>query len=567
MDETLVELRSAVEALRARVERLEARLVELSAEPHPPNRGRPPADEVDAPRLPALPQGGLALAGRSLLVLAGAYLIRSLTDAGTLPAPLGVALGLAYAAAWQLRADRDARGGRRASAVVHGLTASAIAFPLIWETTARFGLLGGFAAGAALLAFAVLGLAVSWRHDLSASAWLTTLAACAAVVAVLASTHEAVTALVTLLALAAVLEWLAFRDAWLGLRWCVAAVLDAVAVLLVASGARAEPPASYPGLAGPEAAAALLALPALYVTSVAARTLRRGCPVKLFEAVQGTLAATLGLAGAARVLAAHGRPSELPALLAVALGALCYAVAFAHAERRPGQGRNFYFYSSAGGLLMLGGTLELGLGAGLPLVWAGLGATAVGLGRRFDRTTLRAHGASYLLAAALVAGLASAGVRALAGLSPVALPRLAWAVAAAAALAWGVLAGERYAGSASARLPRLLLALVAVLSLAEAARRATSSALGSRLSLDAGAEAVARSAVLVALILVLAWLAQRGQPELVWLVYPLVAAGALKLLLHDVRSGRPATLVASLALYGSLLILLPRLLKARERPG
>jgi hypothetical protein len=119
----------------------------------------------------------------------------------------------------------------------------------------------------------------------------------------------------------------------------------------------------------------------------------------------------------------------------------------------------------------------------------------------------------------------------------------------------------------AARLPRLLLALVVVLALAEAVCGALAVTLGSVLAADPGAQAVARSAVLVALVLGLAWLAPRGQPELGWLVYPLVAVGALKLLLQDVRAGRPATLVASLGLYGLLLILLPRLLKPRVRPG
>ena len=568
MNETIDDVTSEVDTLRSRVERLEDRVAELEAHSRPASHDRSLAEDVETKQLPALPQGGLALAGRCLLVLAGAYLIRALTDAAALPAPAGVALGLLYAASWQVLADRDAQAGRRASAVLHGLAASAIAFPLIWETTVRFGLLGGRTAGAAVFLFALLGLAVSWRHHLSASAWQTTLAACATALSLLVSTHEPVTALLTLLSLAAALEWLAFRDAWLGLRWCVAGALDAVAVLLVAIGVRAEPPRSYAGFDGFEAAAALLALPALYVTSVAARTLRRGCPVKLFEVVQGTLAAALGFVGAARVLAAHGRASDLPALVAIALGALCYTVAFAHAERRPGQGRNFYFYSTAGGLLMLGGTLELGLGAGLALVWTGLGMTAVGLGRRFGRTTLRTHGALYLLAAAYDAGLPAAGVRALSGFAPGELPRLAWAVAVGAALAWGVLAGEPAAAQPpGARLPRLLLALLAVLSLAEAARAALGVAIGRHLALDAGSEAVARSAVLVALALGLAWLARRGQPELAWLVYPLVAVGALKLLLSDVRSGRPATLVVSLGLYGSLLILLPRLLKARGQSG
>ena len=98
-----------------------------------------------------------------------------------------------------------------------------------------------------------------------------------------------------------------------------------------------------------------------------------------------------------------------------------------------------------------------------------------------------------------------------------------------------------------------------VLALAEGARVGLAAALGSWLAADAGAQAVARSAVLVALVLALAWLAPRGQPELAPLVYPLVAIGALKLLLQDLQAGRPATLVASFGLYGALLILLPRL--------
>ena len=59
--------------------------------------------------------------------------------------------------------------------------------------------------------------------------------------------------------------------------------------------------------------------------------------------------------------------------------------------------------------------------------------------------------------------------------------------------------------------------------------------------------------MLAGLALALAWAAQRASlPELGWLVYPLLAAGGLKLLLEDMREGRPATLVASLALYGAV---------------
>jgi hypothetical protein len=43
------------------------------------------------------------------------------------------------------------------------------------------------------------------------------------------------------------------------------------------------------------------------------------------------------------------------------------------------------------------------------------------------------------------------------------------------------------------------------------------------------------------------------------LVYPTLAVGALKLLLDDLRKGRPATLFISFVLYGIALILAPRL--------
>ena len=568
MRDDLHEAGSALAALQERLLRLEQRVAALEARPR---QATPePSVEVEAIHVPALPPGGLALAGRALLVLAGAYVFRALTDAGVLPALVGAAIGLAYAVFWQLRADRDARRGARASAMVHGAAASAVAFPLVFETTARFGLLRAAGASAAVVGFAGLGLLVAFRQRLSANAWLTTLAACATLVALLASTHDTVTALVALLALAALVEWLAFHDAWLGLRWCAAATLDTVALLLIAIGTRPEPPASDARLSALEPAAALVALSVLYVASIAARTLRRGCPVRAVRGrarhARGGHRARRGAAGARR---ARLRRAAARALRRLARRALCYAVAFAFAERRPGQGRNFYFYATAGGLLMLGGTRELGMGAALPLLWTGLGIAAVALGRRFGRTTLRVHGALYLAAAALDGGLAAAGARALFGLPPAAVPPLGWAIALGAGVAWGMLAGEAdgpHSTPRGARLSRLLLALLLVLALAEAARLSLGAVLGQALAADPGTQAVARSAVLVALVLALASLARRSQPELAGLAYALLAAGGLKLL-QDVRGGRPATLVASFALYGSLLILVPRLLPGRKRPA
>jgi hypothetical protein len=529
---------------------------------------RPTADapaEVQA-ALPTLPQGTLALAGASLLIFAGAYLIRALTDSHVLPPATGVAIGLAYAAVWQLKADRDAHHGSRESAGFLALASNLIAFPLIWETAARLGLLGARAAYVALVTFFVLGIGVAWRRHLTFCAWLTTALALATAVALLVSSHDLLAALVSLVAIGACLEWLALHDTWRGLRWVAALALDGVALLLVAVATRPRLPEGYVPLTTAAASTALLALPALHVAAVAARTLLRGRPVTVFEVAQGLIAVVLGFGGAWRVLAVHAQSTEGPAILALLLGLLCYGVAFAFVERRAGQGRNFYFYSSAAGLLMLGGTLGLDLGASLPLTWGALGLTAAILGRRFGRMTLRVHSAVYLLAGAVETGLMVACIRSLAGQHTSPLAAGAWLAAGLTALGWAVLATDPGAPrSGVARTPQLLLALLVAFALGKAVQMALWATLGDSLARDAGAAAVTRTAVLAGLVLALAWLSRRCElPELGWLVYPLVALGGVKLVTQDLPHGRPATLVLSLALYGAVLILAPRLLKRRE---
>ena len=571
MTDRLDEMQSAVRELGNELRRLEARVRELEGRGGPAVARRAAAEEGARPAavLPgvAMPQGTVALAGRTLLVLAGAYLARALTDAQAVPAAVGVALGLAYAVAWLLRADREASRGRRESAVFHALAGSLIAFPLLWETTARFGLLGPRAAAAGVAGFFALGTGVAWRRGLGVVACAVTGLALATAVALLVATRDLAAAFAALLAVAAGLEWLAYRERWLPLRWWAAALLDAVAFLIAAVVARPQGlPEGYAPLAPGAAAGALLALPALYVASLAARTLRRGRLVTFFEVAQGSLAIVLGFGGAYRVLAAHGGSVEGLGILALVLGTACYAVAFAFAERRAGEGRNFYFYSTAAGLLVLAGVNAVAFGPALPFALGGLGLAAAVFGRRFGRMTLRVHSALYLVAGALLTGLLAACARALAGPATGALPALAWVAGLAAAGGWAVLATDPGAPRTGwARVPPLLLALLVVLALGKALQAALWMSTGERLAGDPGLAAVARTAVLAALVLGLALASRQGSwPELAWLVYPLVALGGLKLLLQDLREGRPATLVLSLTLYGTVLLLAPRLLKRAE---
>jgi hypothetical protein len=80
--------------------------------------------------------------------------------------------------------------------------------------------------------------------------------------------------------------------------------------------------------------------------------------------------------------------------------------------------------------------------------------------------------------------------------------------------------------------------------------------------------ATARTAALAACAVALAAVSRRGPlREAAVLVYPALFLGAVKLVVEDVPSGRPATLFASLTLYGSALILAPRLLPRPPAPA
>jgi hypothetical protein len=142
---------------------------------------------------------------------------------------------------------------------------------------------------------------------------------------------------------------------------------------------------------------------------------------------------------------------------------------------------------------------------------------------------------------------------------------IAWLAAALAAGGWAVLASDPAAPRAgAARLPQLLLAVLAALALASAVR-VGARGLGVRVENDAGAAAVLCTGILAALAIGYAYAARRlGWPELRWVAYAAVALGGAKLILQDLPLGRPATLVPSLALYGAALLLAPRLLRAGE---
>lgn len=560
--------------LETTVARLEARLSVLEAGATL-RRARTVEEEpeADVQLLPGSPMEVMALVGRVCLILAGAFLIRALSDAGRLPLPAGVALGLAYGVLWAVQADRAGAAGRRLAASFYAVTAGLIAFPLLLEATVKFHVLSPGLAAAGLLGVMVLFAAVCWRRDVHGLFWASTLAGLATGFALMLATAalEAFTSVFLLLGAGSL--WLTYGRRWHGIRWPVALVADlavfALTSLVAWSGG---PPEAYRHLVPGRAVALGLGLVAVYLGSLAVRILQRHRAVNPFEVVQAGVVLLVGFGGAVRAAQAGGGGAVWLGVLAFLAGAACYALAFDFVEQQRDTGGNFAFFSTialafvvASCLIALSGSVRI---FGLTL----LGLFSVGLARRFGRDVLLAHGTAALAVAALASGLVGRSLEVF--LRPAQVPAepfggAAFAVLAAlgsahAAAVWG--RGSEGAGWAR-RLPSFLLAALFLLGGSALAMALLTRAVAGDPP-EPAAMAVTRTAVLAVAAVLLAGLGRVAPAsEAAWLVYPVLGLAGLKLLVEDFAKGRPLTLFLALGLLGAALVLAPRLLKGRGAPG
>jgi hypothetical protein len=551
-------LTSRVAAIERRLARLESQ--EPAARPVEPSG---PAAENPLAGLDMRDVGSVVtLLGRTLFVLAGAFLLRALTDSGRLAAGPGVLLGLAFAVTWIVMADVAGGRGRASSAAFHGVAFVLIAFPLIFEATTRFRFLATAAAAAGLGGCTAIALIVGWRRRLYGLAWIATLGGLATACALALHTAELGPFALFLVLLGVAALWLGYVLGWTLLRWPVALAAD-LAILVLSVRAVTPAAADTPAMAFVAQGVLLVA----YLGSFAARTLVLNRDVIPFEVAQSIGAITAGLGGAA-YLTHMTRGGGLPLGVAtVALGVACYGAAVVFLERRQGRRRNFYFYTTTGLVFVLAGCALAMPSAGVGLVYAVLGVAAAWAGRLSRRVTYRSHGAAYLTAAVVATGLLP---HVLYGLGLPLAPdgkasiTMLGVLALCGAAMWGL--GPEAAPTATApwrRVPRLIVLVLLLGGLLGAIVGWVLPPLAGPDS--AGLVATVRTALLVAGILVLA-LASRvwAFVEGAWLVYPLLLLTGLKFALEDFRAGRPATLFVGFALYGLALIAGPRLCR---RPG
>jgi hypothetical protein len=506
----------------------------------------------------------LALIGRTLIVLGGAYLLRALTEASFLPAVAGVSIGLLYAVSWSIVALRP-RVSRR-SAIYHGLATTFIALPLIFEVTWRFHVLDAWSSALALLAVTMVMYGLVGRRRMAGLAWTFTLLALALAPLLMLETKSIVPGALYLTALGVTAVWFGYILEWHVLRWLVAAELNAALLMLGFLVATERIPAT-----APEVAIAVGCMVfAAYLASFAIRTLLRGREVIVFEVVQ-TLALLVVAVGGAMWVAASRGALEIPlALFLLLLGAASYAVSFAFIPRRFATPANFVCYSSLALMLIVAGGAFLTTGLLNSLFWVALALTSAYFAVHYRKSSLALHAGVFLFSGFVGAGVISLGVRSL-----LLSVEHGWAAPAEGAvlllLATVVAAGIRpieREGTFE------LWSAAKVMILAELGWIVATlivSAIGFTFLNDAPADhaivSVIRTGVIAGLALLSAWASRFAvlSPARL-LCNAMLVTLILKLMWEDFRVGRPATLFASLAIVGAALILTPALRRKATHP-
>lgn len=558
-----------LEQLSARVADLERRLamLEHASQAHSSHPESPAAPGVINPSpagaLSAQPQPGVfSIFGRAVLGIAGAYVLRAAAESRAIPSWMAVTLALAYAAGWLTWAawPRTQTQFARAS---YAITAALILAPMLWEVTVRFRILDAPVTAGVLAAFALLAMTLGWRRDVSFVIWVGTLTAVITALILMVATRAPVPFTLTLISIALFSEFAASQGRWLALRMVVAAAADfaALVLIIILGNSRAVPPEYQPVSAG-LMIGLVAALFAVYTVSLVTRSLILRLKITAFEAAQ--FATTVLLTGWAALRITDG--AALPALGVSCLiaGGACYFAAFgllAQHRERP----NFYFYSACGVAFVMAGSF-FALPPFSLAIWLCLAAvTATGLGVWMRSPALDSHGVVYLAGAVFASGLFGYAGRALAGTYPPAPGALPIVAAVAALLCTAMV--SRYPGEHQVeRVLRLLPAILAVYAIAALAVSALVWLVARGAAPELPQLAVIRTIVTCAAALLLAFVGARWKrTELVWMAYAAAVLGSLKLVFEDLRFGTTQSLAASLLIYGTVLILIPRLVRAGKR--
>jgi hypothetical protein len=561
MDEfpdALERLTARLEALERRVEALEDPCARISAPAAREPAVAPAARAGDEFSL-AHAGGAFPVLGKAMLGIAGAYLLRAVAEAGSLPRLAIAAVAIVYALLWLVGAARVPAGGWFASAIYAGTSALILA-PMLWELTLSFKVMPPPGAAGVLCVFVIAATALAWKRDLAPVLWVANLAAACSAVSLSIATHELTPFLAALLLMALLSEYAAVRNRQLSLRPLPAVAADlAIWALIFIYSSPESTRMDYPaiGTVGLLLPGCFLFL--IYGVSIGLRTTLLAQKITVFETGQAMIAFLLA---ASSVLYFAPRPGVI-ALGAACLifSAACYAAAF-FVFNRAAAGRNFHVFAAWAACLLLAGSLLC-----LPPFWmaACLGLAAIAATVSGSRLTLKFHGLVFLLAAAVASGLLSYVFDALAKTPPVSLAPDVCMVSACALVCY---AAGKHGPQESWQRQFLLLATaaLAVGALAALLVEGLARLAALRITPEAHHLAFVRTLILCAAAVALAYAGSRWRrAELARLAYLMLGLVAVKLLLEDLRLGHLEFIAASIFLFAIALIAVPRLARIGQK--
>lgn len=553
--ERLRDLEGRVAALEGQREKPAQVQTESTATLPPIQRPRPPATWRGFPAAET-PAGAIAIIGKAVLAIAGAYLLRAIAESGAVPKLPVLILAIAYAGAWMVWAVKIHAANRFASGT-YAITSALILSPLLWESTVRFHVVSPSFTAVVLVAYAVMTLGLTLRSELQLIPWIAITATVVTALALIVGTHDLLPLTIALLAIALATEVTVCLGRLQTMRAIPAIAADLAILLIIDLMTSERLPFDYEQLSSGTIMGLCLALLAIYGGSIGVRCFASQHQITFFEICQAVLAFVLAAFGVLRT--SHGSAAPMLGLLFLLLSALCY---WGMLSRFAGQAlaRTRVVCGTWAAALLLAASLLL-FSTNVAVLFLCIVAIAAEIAHvRTGKLSLGVHATFYLLAATAVSSLPAYVGNALAGSVPFAPGWDVWIVAIAAAICYPV--GSRVAED---RARRLLLILPAVLLGFTAAALAVATFVflaSGRFQVDAPRLSVIRTVVNCTLALVLVFLGSRWKhPELRWVAYATVAFGTLKLLFEDLRFGNAASLVFSLLFYGLILILLPRMMR------
>jgi hypothetical protein len=561
-------LPEALDVLTSRVDALEKRVRQLE---HP--SGTSAALDMQVQTVPAAStnaeekaieqaSGVFPVLGTAMLGIAGAYVLRALSERSLVPRPIIAAVAIFYAAAWLLLAARTKTTAKFTQAIYAGTSALILA-PMLWELTLRFNLLSPLLAASILSGVVLVATALAWERDVAAVFWMAYGTSALTAIALSIATRELMPFLLSLLFMVLVSELAKFRDRGHSIRLPVAALADvAVGALIFIYSGPQNTRADYPilGTGALTAPGCLLFL--INVAGLAFNTGHVGRRITAFETVQCLIAFLLAVSS---VLCFNsGKGTLVVGIICLLMSAASYWVAFAN-FRHAAEQLNFNVYAAwSCGLLLAGVFWTLPPASGAACL--GLAAViAIVLASRAECRLLDFHGMVYLAAATAASGLPGYALSALAG-APTQKPSWSIFLVSAAAVSCYVASKELPAENAWKQLlhfaPALLASWAIVALLIEGMLRLAAFFI----TPDVSHVAFVRTLAICSVALALAFGGARWcRLQMTRVAYAALAFEGTKLLFEDLRHGRMEFIAGSIFLFAITLIGVPRLARVGRR--